>query len=98
MKYFSCIEAPLDLSKYTITVTDDLCKMMGPLCGTYNILPARLLGLSYEEYIQYLFQKYQNKVIFPSYLGKPMFEKQKDAESFAGFLDIRLRKILENKE
>ena len=97
MKYFKCIEHPLDLTKYTICVTDDLCTTFAPLRGTYGIVPARVLGLSYEQYICYLFQHYRDKVSFNSYTGAPMFVRKEDAENLAGFLDARMYKLMEKR-
>lgn len=94
MSYFKCIESPLDLSKYTISVTDELCKINGVIPGTYRIFPARVLGLTYDEYLTYVLQKYKGKVYFPSYLGGPIFEDKKDAENLANFLDARFCQIL----
>lgn len=98
MKYFACIESPLDLSKYTVSVTDELCKLNGKVAGTYRVFPARVLGLSYEDYITYVLQKYKEKVYFPSYLGGPIFESKKDAENLAGFLDARFQQILKRQK
>ena len=97
MKYFQCIEHPCDLSKYTYAVTEDLCKELGPLCGTYRILPARLFGLSYENYVAYLFKRFGKEICFPHYLGGPMFNKREDAMKMAEMLENRLVYLLENK-
>lgn len=97
MKYFQCIEHPLNLSKYTYSVTDELCKQFGPLCGTYRVLPARLLGLSYENYIIYLFKTFGSKVSLPHYLGGPMFDNREDALKITGMLEERFKYLMENK-
>ena len=91
--YFSCIESPLDLAKFTVNVTDSLCARMGPLSGSYRILPARLLGLDYVDYLYYVCNKYGENVYFPSFLGGPQFKNRKDAESFAAELNARAQKI-----
>lgn len=98
MKYFQCIEHPLNFSKYTYSVTDELCKEFGPLCGTYRVLPARLLGLSYENYIIYLFKTFEDKVSLPHYLGGPMFDNKEDAQKLAEMLEERFKYLVVNKK
>ena len=88
MKYFTCIESPLDLNKYTISVTDEVCKFMGPLKGSYNILPARILGLNYIDYIAYVLKMYGDKVKFNSWGGGLSFENKEDVLSPDDFLSI----------
>lgn len=94
MSYFKCIESPLDLSKYTVSVTDELCKINGFIPGSYRVFPSRVLGLSYDNYITYVLQKYKENVYFPSYTSGPVFENKKDAENLANFLDVRFCQIL----
>ena len=94
MKYFTCIESPLDLNRYTISVTDEVCKLMGPLKGSYNILPARILGLNYVDYIAYVLKMYGDRVKFNSWGGGLSFENKEDARNFAGFLDVRMFKLV----
>ena len=98
MKYFTCIESPLDLTKYTISVTDELCKLNGQVSGSYRIFPVRVLGLNYEDYIVYVLQKYKDNVYFPSYLGGPIFKNKEDAVNLAGFLDARFCQILNRQK
>lgn len=95
MKYFTCIESPLDLNRYTISVTDEVCKLMGPLKGSYNILPSRILGLNYVDYIAYVLKMYGDRVKFNSWGGGLSFENKEDARNFAGFLDVRMFKLVE---
>lgn len=95
MKYFTCIESPLNLNRYTISVTDEVCKLMGPLKGSYNILPARILGLNYVDYIAYVLKMYGDRVKFNSWGGGLSFENKEDARNFAGFLDVRMFKLVE---
>ena len=95
MKYFTCIESPLDLNRYTISVTDEVCKLMGPLKGSYNILPASILGLNYVDYIAYVLKMYGDRVKFNSWGGGLSFENKEDARNFAGFLDVRMFKLVE---
>lgn len=95
MKYFTCIESPLNLNRYTISVTDEVCQLMGPLKGSYNILPARILGLNYIDYAAYVLKMYGDKVKFNSWGGGLSFENKEDARNFAGFLDVRMFKLVE---
>lgn len=95
MKYFTCIESPLNLDRYTISVTDEVCQLMGPLKGSYNILPARILGLNYIDYIAYILKMYGDRVKFNSWGGGLSFENKEDARNFAGFLDVRMFKLVE---
>lgn len=95
MKYFTCIESPLNLNRYTISVTDEVCQLMGPLKGSYNILPARILGLNYIDYVAYVLKMYGDKVKFNSWGGGLSFENKEDARNFAGFLDVRMFKLVE---
>lgn len=95
MKYFTCIESPLNLNRYTISITDEVCELMGPLKGSYNILPARILGLNYIDYIAYVLKMYGDKVKFNSWSGGLSFENKEDARNFAGFLDARMFKLVE---
>lgn len=68
---------------------------MGPLKGSYNILPARILGLNYIDYAAYVLKMYGDKVKFNSWGGGLSFENKEDARNFAGFLDVRMFKLVE---
>ena len=70
MKYFKCIEHPLDLTKYTICVTDDLCATFAPLKGTYGIVPARVLGLSMSNTFVICFSIIEIKLVLVVILAR----------------------------
>lgn len=94
MTYFSVIEHPLDLTKWTVSVTDDLCKQVGTLVGSYRVFCARVLGLSYPDYIVWVLKKWQGKVCFPAFLSGPMFNDKANANELAQLLNKNFTQLV----
>lgn len=51
-RYFYVEESPYQPGKYTIRLNFDALPNM-TTTGSYNLLPARLLGLSYADYLRF---------------------------------------------
>lgn len=61
-RYFYLEESPYHPGKYKISMNFD---MLPGICttGSYNLLSARLLGLSYAEYLRYCRDIYKAEII-----------------------------------
>ena len=51
-RYFYAEESPYQPGKYTVRLNFDALPNM-TTTGSYNLLPARLLGLSYADYLRF---------------------------------------------
>lgn len=60
--YFFLEESPYQPGKWTIHINFDILPPMRTE-GSFNLLPARLLGLSYAEYLRYCRDIYKAEII-----------------------------------
>lgn len=61
-KYFYLEESPYHPGKYKVSMNFDEFPGIRTI-GSYNLLPARLLGLSYAEYLRYCRDIYKAEII-----------------------------------
>ena len=61
-KYFYLEESPYHPGKYKVSMNFDMLPGIRTT-GSYNLLPARLLGLSYAEYLRYCRDVYKAEII-----------------------------------
>ncbi len=61
-KYFYLEESPYQPGKYRIAINFDTLPGIRTI-GSYNLLPARLLGLSYADYLRYCRDVYKAEII-----------------------------------
>lgn len=61
-KYFYLEESPYHPGKYKISMNFDMLPGIRTT-GSYNLLPARLLGLSYAEYLRYCRDIYKAEIV-----------------------------------
>ena len=61
-RYFYLEESPYHPGKYSIYIDFDNLPPM-KTTGSYNLLPARLLGLSYAEYLRFCRDVYKAEII-----------------------------------
>ena len=61
-KYFYLEESPYQPGKYKVSMNFDEFPGIRTI-GSYNLLPARLLGLSYAEYLRYCRDIYKAEII-----------------------------------
>lgn len=93
MKYFDVYPHVCDMTKYMVNPTDELCKIIGPLPGSYRVFTAHMFGLEYASFIYMLFSWYKDRIMMYSYLGGPAFSRREDAEDFAAKCDERFIKV-----
>lgn len=61
-KYFYLEESPYHPGNYKVSMNFDMLPGIRTT-GSYNLLPARLLGLSYAEYLRYCRDIYKAEII-----------------------------------
>jgi hypothetical protein len=61
-KYFYLEESPYHPGKYRVAINFDTLPGIRTI-GSYNLLPARLLGLSYADYLRYCRDVYKAEII-----------------------------------
>ena len=61
-KYFYLEESPYQPGKYKVSMNFDMLPGIRTT-GSYNLLPARLLGLSYANYLRYCRDVYKAEII-----------------------------------
>lgn len=98
-KYFTFDESPLYKNKYLIrfNLTKDL--FPNGTKGSYAVLPARLLNLSYADYLRYARDRLGAELI-----GKnrkyvvAYYDKNQNTEAFIRLLNKRMEFIMNEKE
>lgn len=85
--------AASDNTKWTVFPTDELCKRIhiSGAGSTYHIVPCRILGIPYNDYIVYMMKNYD--VSFTDYTGEIVFKSQNQAKKFCGLLNERFNKL-----
>lgn len=93
--YFFLDDSPLYKSKYVIRFNVDLTYFPHGTTGSYNVFQARLLNLSYAEYLRYCRDKLGAEL-----LGKgnrylvPYFNKTPEVELLVKLLNVRMNYIV----
>lgn len=82
-----------DKEKFIIIPKDyDFFRMNISKGGSYAVLPARILGISYPTYLKYLREKYPNSVTLEgknNYYIREYWCEGKDLQDFLSFLNQR---------
>jgi hypothetical protein len=93
--YFFLDDSPLFKGKYVIRFNVDLTYFPNGTSGSYNVFQARLLNLSYAEYLRYCRDKLGAEI-----LGKgnrylvPYFNKTPEVELLVKLLNVRMNYII----
>lgn len=95
MKYFSVDESPSYTDHFLIKNNFKNLPLYYT-CGSYNILPARILGLSYANYLRMCRDLYGAEITGKNN-GYPVayFKEKENAEKLVKLLDKYTKKILE---
>ena len=98
-RYFFLDEAPMYKEKYILRMNHD--KFLFP-CGTkgsYGVFPARLLGLTYPDYLRFL-----RDVLGADVIGKnskypvAFFDKNETTRQFVKLLNAKMETIYYNRK
>lgn len=97
MKYYDIEESPYNLSKYFLRPKYEKLRLHGTT-GSYNILPARLLNLSYAEYLRMCRDVYGAELIGKGTIYVvPYYDSKEKAREIAKMLDKRIDEIFISK-
>lgn len=98
VEYFVIEETPYAEDKYTIRLNFDKLPNISTY-GSFGILPARLMNLSYAQYLRFC-----RDIIGAELIGKntkypyPLFKKNKELMAFVRLLNTRMNCVLWEKE
>ena len=97
-KYFYLEESPYQPGKYKVSMNFDEFPGIRTV-GSYNLLPARLLGLSYANYLRYCRDVYKAEVIGKNTMYPiAYFENNFAAGDLIRILNERMSQIEKEKE
>ena len=98
MSYFYIDESPSYTGKYLIRLNFTKLPAMYTK-GSYNILIARMLGLTYAEFLRYCRDVYGAEIVGKgSYYPVPYFSKNSNVNSLIKLLNENVTKVLKQKE
>lgn len=98
-KYFYLDSSPIYKDKYVIRLNHELFPFLTPIKGSYNIIIARLLNLSYADYL-----RYSRDRLGADLIGKghryvvPYYDKNNNTEALIKLLNSRAKYVLKQYE
>ena len=98
-KFFYLEEAPYYANKYMIQMNHELFGFQNGTRGSYRVLPARLVNLSYAQFLRYC-----RDVLGAELVGKnqkyvlPYFEKTNEVRMFIKLLNARMEYVKREQE
>lgn len=96
-RYFYLDESPYHPGKYMISINFDALPPMRT-AGSFNLLPARLLCLSYADYLRYCRDELVAEIIGKkSMYPVAYFSDKKTAESLVSTLNTRMATVERSK-
>lgn len=94
MAYFKTEESPASVKKYLIVPNFEKLPLYSTT-GSFAILPARLMGITYASYLRLCRDEYGAEVIGKgTYYPIPYFNEEKRAKELLKELENRVEKIL----
>lgn len=97
MIYFQVIQSPYSTKgEYFIQLKESATKYFTPMKGSFNVLNARLMGLTFPDYLRYISAKYNAHIIGKTIYPIIYFENEQDAKNLANELDKRLLYVLKH--
>ena len=93
--YFTIMESARKKNCYMICGTQKLFDYIGVCKGSYQVIQARVLGLSYAEYLRFLRDKH-GAILMDTHKWYPAayFKNKEDAKEILHLLNTRARKII----
>lgn len=98
-KYFYLSESPSNKGKYLITVDSEDLPFKSGMIGSYNVLVARLLNLSYAQYL-----RFARDILGAELVGKnftyiiPYYKRSNELDQFIILLNKRMELVLQERE
>lgn len=97
MIYYNVDQSPYSKKgEYFIQLKEVATKYFVPMKGSFSVLNARLLGLSFPQYLRYISATYNARIIGKSIYPIIYFENEQDAKNLANELDKRLLFVLKH--
>lgn len=99
IEYFSLEESPYRPGKYTIRINFDKFPSQLSTSGSFNILPARLLNLSYAQYLRFC-----RDIVGGEIVGKKTvypiayFDRTMTTNAFIRLLNSRMNLVVWERE
>lgn len=94
-KYFNLVESPLYANKYIIEMNYDNFLFPNGTNGSYQVFVARLLNLSYADYLRYARDRLGAELIGKkSKYVTVYFDRTKEVEMFVKLLNTRMEFIM----
>ena len=95
MIYFQVTQSPYSTKgEYFIQLKEVATKYFIPMRGSFSVLNARLMGLSFPDYLRFISAQYNAHIIGRTIYPIIYFENEQDAKNLANELDKRLLYIL----
>ena len=98
-KFFYLEEAPYYANKYMIQMNHDLFNFPNGTRGSYRVMLARLVNLSYAQFLRYC-----RDVLGAELVGKnqkyvlPYFDKTNEVRMFVKLLNARMEYVMREQE
>lgn len=97
MTYYNVEQSPYSTKgEYFIQLKEIATKYFTPMKGSFNVLNARLFGLTFPEYLRYISARYNARIIGKNIYPIIYFENKEDAVRLAAELDKRLLFVLKH--
>ena len=95
MIYFNVEQSPYSTKgEYCIKIKENGAKYFVPMKGSFNVLFARLMGLSFPQYLKMISAKYNANIIGKTIYPIIYFPTEQNAKKLANELDKRLIYVL----
>ena len=98
-KYFYLEESPYNKGKYMINLEHNNFPFEGGTCGSYNVIVARFLGLTYTQYL-----RFARDVLGAELIGKkslyviPYYARSDAVNQFVKLLNKRMDLVMAERE
>lgn len=99
IEYFSLEESPYRPGKYTIRINFDKFPSQLSTSGSFNLLPARLLNLSYAQYLRFCRDMVGGEIVGKkSVYPIAYFDKTMTTNAFVRLLNSRMNLVIWERE
>lgn len=94
-KYFYLDESPIYTNKYIIRMSHEKFLFPTGTSGSYGVFFARLLNLSYTDYLRYMRDRLGAELVGKGHLYViPYVDRTKEVEAFIKLLNTRMEYIM----
>ena len=99
VEYFTLEESPYRPGKYTIRINFDKFPSQLSTSGSFNLLPARLLNLSYPQYLRFCRDMVGGEIVGKkSIYPVAYFDKTMTTNAFVRLLNSRMNLVIWERE